>query len=264
MVVDKIVLSKNRVPVLRFIPLLFVFLCLITGVLLPFFGGYDYGLATSTRNLLLFSGMIVIAVVWNIFYYRGIQKEEIHEFELIMLLSPLATIIFAEIFLPDERSLSIFLAGLVASLTLIITRFRHHHMKIGRTAWLTIFAMILMSLESIIIKELLSVYSPVTLYFIRTAIIAVIFLLIYRPKLLDVTKQSFLLTIASAAFGVLQMVMKFYGFQSLGVVETTLILVLGPFLVYFFSAYYFKERVFKRDYFAALVVIACVIYVTFF
>jgi drug/metabolite transporter (DMT)-like permease len=59
------------------------------------------------------------------------------------------------------------------------------------------------------------------------------------------------------------MVLKFYGFQNLGVVETTLILILGPFLVYFFSTYYFKEKMFKRDILAAAVVVGCILYVTF-
>lgn len=262
-IVDKIVLSKYRVPVLRFVPLLFVWLAVITAIFVPIWGKINLPEFISVKFVLLFLAMILVAVVWNIFYYRGIQREEIHEFELIMLLSPLTTIIFAEIFLPSERSLPIFVAGLIGSLTLIITRFRHHHLKISTTTWQTILAMILMSGESILIKNLLVVMSPVALYFIRTTIIAIIFLIIYRPKLFEMQKTAYALTILSAIFGVVQMVLKFYGFASLGVVETTLILVLGPFIVYFFSTYYFKEKLYKRDIFAAAVVVACILYVTF-
>lgn len=262
-IADKLILSKYQVPVKRFIPLLFVWLAVITAVFVPLWGSIDFNELIAAKYLMLFLGMILIAAVWNIFYYRGIQREEVHEFELIMMLSPLITIIFAEIFLPSERSLPVFAAGVVGSAALIATRFRRHHLKISKTTWQTILAMILMSLESIFVKNLLVVISPVALYFIRTSIIAIIFLIIYRPKMFQISKGAYALTIISAIFGVTQMVLKFYGFASLGVVETTMILVLGPFLVYFFSTYYFKEKLFKRDVFAAAVVVGCILYVTF-
>ena len=262
-VADKIILSKQRVPILRFIPLLFIWLCIITAIFLPFFAEVKWAEVISWRYLLLFSLMILVAVVWNYFYYRGIQREDLHEFELIMLFSPLATIILAEIFLPSERSSPVFLVGLLASIALIFSRLRHHHLKIGKTVWLTITAMLLMSFESILIKELLGAVSPVALYFTRTFIISIVFLLLYRPKLFDMTRNAYALTIISAIFGVVQMVLKFYGFQSLGVIGTTMILILGPFLVYIFSAFYFKEKLFKRDIFAALIVVACILWVTF-
>jgi drug/metabolite transporter (DMT)-like permease len=262
-IVDKIVLSKFRVPVGRFVPLIFVWLAVITAIFLPLWGKINLGNFIEFRNILLFLGMILVAVVWNIYYAKGLQREDMHEFELIMMLAPLFTIIFAEIFLPRERSLPTLIAGLIASFALIITRFRRHHLKISKTTWQTILAMILMSFESILLKELLNFMSPVMLYFIRTFTIAIVFLIMYRPKLFTMSKQAFALIIISAICGVTQMVLKFYGFASLGVVETTLILVLGPFIVYFFSTFYFKEQLYKRDIFAAAVVVACILYVTF-
>jgi len=260
---DKVILARHKVPVMRFIPLLFIWLAIITAVLLKPLGGVKYDLLGNPRTIGLFILMILVAVIWNIFYYEGIQKEDLHEFELIMLLSPLVTILLAEIFLPEERNLEVLIAGIIASVALILTRFRKHHLSIGRTAWKTILAMLLMSFESILIKEMLAVFSPATLYFIRTFTIAIIFLILYRPKLFAISNIAFALTIVSAIFGVLQMVLKFYGFQSLGVVETTLILLLGPFLVYAASSVILKERLFKRDVFAAAVVIICILYVQF-
>lgn len=262
-IADKIIISKYRVPLWRFAPLLFVWLCVITAIFVPVFGSINFSGLMTTKYLALFFGMILVAVVWNIYYYRGIQKEEVHEFEIIMMLSPLITIVFAEIFLPSERSLPVFIAAIIASAALISTRFRRHHLRISKTTWQTILAMVLMSLESILIKGLLGIMSPVTLYFLRTGIIAIVFLIMYRPKLFQMPKEAYGLIILSAIAGVVQMVLKFYGFQNLGVVETTLILVLGPFLVYFFSTYYFKEKLFKRDLFAAAVVVGCILYVTF-
>lgn len=262
-VADKFVLSKYRVPVMRFVPLLFIWLAAITAVFLTRWGNVRYDLIFEWKYIAVFALMIVVAVTWNIFYYQGIQKEDLHEFELIMLLSPLATILFAEIFIPSERNVSILIAAVVASGALIATRFRKHHVHVGKIAWKTMLAMLLMSFESILIKYLLDVFSPVTLYFVRTIVIAVVFLVLYKPKLFAMTQGAYALTILSAIFGVVQMVLKFYGFASLGVMETTMILVLGPFLVYIASAAFFKEHLYKRDVFAAAVVISCILYVQF-
>lgn len=262
-IADKIVLSRYRVPIMRFLPLQFIWLAAITAVFLNRWGKLNLDVVLEWRTLVLFAVMIVIAVIWNILYSQGIQKEDLHEFELIMLLSPLATIIFATIFLPSEREWGILIPGVIATATLVITRFRKHHAKISRTAWRTIIAMLLLSFESILIKELLGAFSPVSLYFFRTLAIALTFIILYRPKLMEMPRNAFALAILSAIFGVTGMVLKFYGFQSLGVVETTMILVLGPFFVYSASNLLFKEHLYKRDVFAAAVVILCVLYVEF-
>lgn len=260
---DKLVLSKYRIPVMRFIPLLFIWLAIITAVLIPRLGRIKMSAFSDWRYVGLLLAMILVATIWNILYYKGIQQENLHEFELIMLLSPLATVVLATILLPAERNAGIFIPALIASVVLIATRFRKHHATLGKAAWRTIAAMLLLSFESILIKELLAVFSPVSLYFIRTAMLALVFVLLYRPKIFAMPKRAFVLVILSAAFGVIQMVLKFYGLRSLGVVETTMILILGPFLVYLLSAVIFKESIYKRDLFATAVVAACILYVEF-
>lgn len=262
-VADKIIISRHKVPLGRFAPLLFIWLAVITAIFMPIWGKISFEQFLTYKYIAIFIGLILVAVIWNVYYYRGIQREEIHEFELIMMMSPLITIVFAEIFLPSERSFSSFIAAIIASAALISTRFRRHHLKISKTTWQTILAMVLMSGESILIKNMLGIMSPVTLYFLRTAVIAVVFLIMYKPKLFAMPKTAYGLIIISAIAGVVQMVLKFYGFQNLGVVETTMILILGPFLVYFFSASYFREKLYKRDIFAAAVVVGCILYVTF-
>ncbi|MFA5158487.1 MAG: DMT family transporter [Patescibacteria group bacterium] len=263
-VVDKVVLSRYNLPVKRFVPLLFIWIAIITAFLLPNFGHLDLKEILTTKYITIFIAMLLIAIIWNSLYYRGIQESEVHEFELIMLLSPLFTIIFSEIFLPGEHNMPVFIAGIIASLALIASRFRRKHLQISKNTWVIVTAMIFMSAESIVIKLLLDVFSPAALYFARTAIMSVIFLIIWRPKLLNMPAKCFAYTILTAGFGVLQMVLKFYGFVRLGVVETTIILVMGPLLVYFFSAFYFKEYIRKRDIIASAVVIAAVLWVTFF
>lgn len=258
--IDKILISREKISQRIYLPLGFLLLTVITALFLPKFGNINWS-AFSFIYFLVFVLLILVAVTWNRHYYTSIQKESLHEFELIMLLSPIVTIILAMILLPNERNMHVIVAGLIASGVFVWSRFKSHHLQISLTEKGTIYAMILMSLESILIKELLNVFSPVSLYFIRTLIVAVVFILMYKPDLLIVPKKMMVLTTLSAGFGVLQMVLKFYGFASLGVIETTMILLLGPFFVYLFSYFYFHETAnFKKDLSCAVVVIACIIY----
>ncbi len=260
-IVDKIILSIYSIPVRRFIPWLFIWLAIITVFAVYVFHGSFNLEALKLNNLILFAAMIVVAFVWNLFYYEGIQRVEVHEFELVMLFGPLATIILAEIFLPSERSITTFAAGLIASSALVLARVEKKHLRLS-PYWKQLFAAtFLIALESILLKKLLVIYDPTTLYLLRTFILAIAFLIAFRPKLLQVPKSVFALTIASAFFGVVQMVLKFYGFQNIGVVETTLILILGPVLVYFLSSFFLKEKLRAKTGISALVVIACVVYV---
>ena len=88
-VADKIILGRYKIPVMRFIPLLFIWLAVITAVFLPIWGSADYSLIFSRYYIGLLVLLIIVAVTWNIYYYQGIQKENLAEFELIMLFTEL-------------------------------------------------------------------------------------------------------------------------------------------------------------------------------
>ncbi|MBD3247341.1 EamA family transporter [Candidatus Pacearchaeota archaeon] len=52
----------------------------------------------------------------------------------------------------------------------------------------------------------------------------------------------------------------YYGYLTLGVVFTTLIIMLGPVFVYIFAKIILKEKLQKRNIIAAAVIVVCVIY----
>lgn len=261
-ITDKINLSKYRVSLEIFIPVLFVFLCFITGLFMPFLGWVDVNLAYSGPYLLVFGLMIATAVVWNFFYYSGMQKEKLYEFELIITLTPLITILFAGVLFPSERHWGVLIAGLVASLALILAHLHRNHLEFDQYSLGLVICVFLMALEIILQKILLAAWSPVSLYFFRTAIILAIFWLFYRPNLKNLSGKSFWLIVLTAGFGVVQMVLKFYGFRDLGVVYTTLIMLIAPIIVYFASFLIFKEQLKKRTIFAALIILVCIVYAT--
>ena len=261
-ITNKVLLSKWRLPIKQFIPFLFIILIFVSALVIPFGFRLDTTLAFSAKYVILFVLMIASAVIWNIFFYRSMQKETLHEFELIILMSPLVTVLLAGIFLPTERNLHIFIAGIVSTLALFLTRIKKHHLQFSKAASGAFVAVVFIAVEAVILKELLAIYSPAVLYFVRVVIISLVMVLIYKPTAGAIKGKEWLVLVISAMFGVLQMVFRFFAYWKIGVVETTMILLLGPVLTYIASYFYFREKKnFVRDALAAAVVIVAIVYV---
>jgi len=257
----KYLLGKLKLPLKYYLPYVFVLITIISAFTLRLDTHIAPG-AFSLRYIILFVLMIVVAAIWNVLIAESLQTEPLCEYELIILTAPLTTIVLAAIFLPAERNIHIFLAGIVASLALIATKIRRHHLQLSKSAKRTLWAVLFIAIETILLRKLLVVYSPMILYFARVLVIAIIFLLIYKPNanVLKYRNAMGWLFIVSLLGGTM-MVLKYYALRTIGVSETTIILLLGPVLTYLPSYFYFHERRgYKRDLIGALVIVGCIIY----
>ena len=259
--VDKIILTRRQVEIHVFTPILFLFLFLLTSLLFPFLGKVSSELF-SPYYLIIFLGMLLTAIIWNFFYYRGVRSEKIHEFELIIMAQPLLTILLATIFLKGERNIHIEIAAFIAAIALIIAHIRKKHLELSKASIGLIIAIIFMSIELILIKLLLNVFSPVALYSIRTGIIFIFFYFYFKPQMFRASNINVLLILLTSFLGVVQMVSKFYGFEQFGVIYTSLILILSPLLVYIISTIFMHEHLKARTVISALVILGCIVYAT--
>ncbi len=230
---------------------------------MPFLGHIDLAIFRP-YYLVIFLLMIGTAIVWNIFYYKGAQEEKVHEFELIIMFQPLLTILLAAMFVEKNTNIHMLIAALLASLALIISHIRKKHFEISAAGWGLIIAVVFMSIEIILQKILLEVLSPAALYFVRTGIIFIFFMFFYGPQIRQVASTNALLILSTSALGVVQMITKFYGFKSYGVIYTSLILILSPILVYIISTILLHERLKARTIISGAVILGCIIYATFF
>lgn len=257
---DKFVLAKQRMKVSDYIPLLFVFLFLVTFLTLPWLGGVNEVLMFSQQYIFYFVLMVLLAVIWNIFYYQGLQKEKIIEFEMIILLTPLATVLLAALFFPEEFDPPVFWAAVIASLALLFSHLRKHHFEFDKYSLHLLLAVVLMAMEAMVQKELLYIYAPATLYALRTGLLALFFGLYYRPIMAHVNDHSFRLVFATAFLGAVYMVTKFYGFQQIGVTFTTLVLLVTPVITSWADAKLNGTPVKRRTILAFVVILLCVLY----
>ena len=259
--VDKITLTRRQVAVHVFVPVLFLFLFFFTFLLFPFLGTISPNIFTP-YYLLIFVAMLVTAVIWNIFYYRGVQMEKVHEFEMIVMFQPLLTIILATIFLRGEQNIPTIIASIVAALALAAAHINKTHLEFSTGAKNLILATVFMSVELILIKIMLNVLSPVALYSIRTGILFLFFFFYFRPDIRKIANTNAALILLSAFLGAIQMVAKFYGFEKYGVVYTSLILILAPLLVYILSTIFLHERLKIRTIISVIVILVCILYAT--
>lgn len=258
LVLDKIILSKKKLGLPVFLPLTFLLLFLFTLVLVPHFGRVDWDIAGLTNSMFLIFMMVVIAIAWNVLYYQSVQHEKVHHTELIMMLSPLVTVILAAVFFPENFDKRIFVLAIIACVALIFSKSSKEHFFTSKTSYNTFLAVILMSTEAVIIRELLFSYTPVALYAVRTFFIAIFFFLYYCPKSEQIKKAHWGMIAGSSLLGLVTMIGKFYAFSQLGIVYTTLITIIGPVIVFLASWEILGEKIRPRMIIASLVVLACV------
>lgn len=257
-IVDKWLLTRERLSIGVMLSIGFLLIAGITLFLTPFFGAVDWDQALLPNTLFLLFIMIILAIASNVLYYQGLQQQKVHRHELMMMLMPLMTILLAAVFYRENLDMRIFWLALTASVALLFAKGQKEHFFTDRGSYDTFLAVILLSAESIVIRELLYSFTPVALYSVRTLIIAVFFIFYYRPPYSRVSIKHWWMIAGSALLGVILMLTRYYSFAELGIIYTMLILIISPMIVYFASWEMLNEKIRPRVLVAAVIILTCV------
>lgn len=263
-VIDKVALSKRKIQIRHYVPYLFLYLFFFSALASPFFGYVNWSLLLSPQFIFLFLVLILLAIVWNIFYYESLKREKLMEFESIIMIAPLVTIMLSWIFFPETWQIKVGIAAIVAAVALIWSHWDKHHFTFDHYSLNLIVAVLLMATEEIIAAELLrdQVVSPVSLYALRTFVLFVFFFAYYRPRVEKVDPKSLNIVGLSGLLGALSMIFKYYGYQKVGIPFTALVTIAAPITVYVGSALVLKERQKARVILATGIIAAAIIYAT--
>ncbi len=261
-VIDKIALSQRKIPMRHYVPFLFLYLFFFTALATPFLGAVNWPLLLAPQFLFLFLLLIVLAITWNIFYYESLQKEELYEFETIIMFAPLVTIVLSWIFFPETWDVRVGAAALIAAAALVWSHWEKHHFKLSHYSMNLLVAVVLIATEEIIATELLrdGVFSPVALYALRTLFLFGFFYAYFRPALRKADRSQLNIISLSGLMGALFMVLKYYGYQKLGIPFTALVTIAGPISVYMASAWVIHERMRPRVLIAAAIIATAIVY----
>lgn len=263
-VVDKIALSKRNIALRTYVPFLFLYLFFFSALITPFLGAVNWSLLLQPQFLFLFLVMIVLAVTWNIFYYESLRKEELSEFESIIMLVPLVTIVLSWIFFPETWDVRIGIAGLIAAFALVWSHWEKHHLRLSHYSLNLVVAVVLIAIENVVVTELLrdGVFSPVALYAFRTLILFAFFFAYYRPNVTKTSRSQMSIISLSGLLGTLYMIFRYYGYKQFGIPFTSLVEIAAPMSIYIASATVIHERMRGKVLIAALITATAIVYAT--
>ena len=262
-ILEKYILSYQKVDYKTFNVLIFFFLFLISLLFFPKFGWLNSNAGTP---YFIFIGILMVATAasWNVLFARALEHEKIIEFEIIQMFQPLLTILLGSLIFATERSIYILPFAFIASIALIASRIKKHHLSFDKFSKILLLAVFLMAIEMVFIKILLAVYSPVALYCLRTFLVFLVLVIFFRPKFAGLNYKKILIMAGTAFLAVIQMVLIYASVGSEGLVFTTLVLILTPILIFIFSIIFYHEKFSFRTLLLYLIIIGCIVAVSFF
>lgn len=263
-VIDKVAISQRKIPLSTYIPFLFLYLFFFSALTTPFLGRVNWSLLLAPQFLFLFLILIILAVTWNIFYFDSLKKEKLFEFETIIMLTPLVTIMLSWIFFPETWDPRVGTVALVAAGALVWSHWEKHHFTFDHYSLNLMVAVLLISTEDIIATELLrdNIFSPPALYAFRTLILFGFFYAYYRPKTKTMDRSSLNIISLSGLLGALFMIFKYYGYKEMGIPFTALVTLAAPMGVYLASATVMRERMKAKVLVSAGMIAMAIIYAT--
>lgn len=265
-ILDRIILKKRKISIKQYLILSFFFIVIIS---LPF-AYFHWKLlpeALSLKNILIFAAVVILAIVANLFYDYSMKWEKVGNLEPARLLESLFIVLLALLFSfiineeIYERNLNVIIPAIVASLALVFSHIKKHHLSFNKYFIAAIFASLFFALELVISKLILDFYSPENFYFLRCLSILIISAIIFMPNFKKIDKKITGVVFITAAVWFAYRIILYYGYLIYGITFTTLIIMLGPVFVYAFAFIFLKEKLNWKNILAAVIIVACVVYV---
>lgn len=268
-IMEKTILKIKKISIKNY--LIVTFLGVVI-VMLPFIYLF-WGIkpqAFEFRNIIIFLVVIIFSIIANLFYLYSLKGEKVTKTEPARILEPLFVIILAIIFSflinPDlyERKLNVIIPALIAGVALVFSHIKKDHIQFNKYFTAAVLGSFFFALELIITRLILDFYSPMTFYFLRASSILLISLLIFKPKFIDIKTPIKLKILLISFFWVIYRVIIYYGYLKLGIVFTTLVIMVAPIFIYIFARIFLKEKLSWRNIVASIIIAGCVVYAVLF
>ena len=263
-ILQKVVLGKRKINIKLYQSAEFLAIVLAMLPFIYFFWKLD-ALAFELKNVLIFFLVIFFSILANLFTFYSMKWEKLTNLEPAKILEPLFIILFAIIFsfFAEElydRNLKIIIPALIAGGALIFSHIKKHHLSFNKYFIAAVIGSFFFALELVISRLILNFYSPMTFYFLRCSSIFLISLIIFKPKFKNIkTKVRWEILLIGAIWFIYR-VMVYWGYLNLGIIFTTLMIMLGPIFIYAFAHIFLKEKLNWRNILASIIIVGCIIY----
>jgi len=264
-IITKVVLREKKVNIKLFQTAAFFAAVLVMIPLLYFFWTFQPQ-ALESKNLGIFFLIILFSMIANLAMFYSMKREKVSELEPAFVLEPLFTILLAILFSflvsveLYERNLKVIIPALIAGGVLILTHIKKDHIKFNKYFLVAVAGSFFFALELVLSRLILDFYSPMTFYFLRCSSLFILSFIIFKPKFEKLNSKIRWEILAIGALWVAFRVIVYYGYLQLGVIFTTLILMLGPIFIYLFAWKFLKEKLGWKNIIATIVIVGCVLY----
>jgi len=258
-VLERFILKKKKISIKLYQVASFLAIILISLPFLYFFWKLTPE-AFELKNILIFAGIIISAVIANVFIYYAEKGEQITNLEPAKILEPLFTILLAIIlsfFIQGvyEQNIKVIIPAIIASIALIFPHIKKHHLQLNKYIVAAVLGSFFFGLELVLSILILDFYSPITLYFMRALFVFIISFLIFRPSFKPLDKKISLLIFITSAIWVIFRVIVYFGYINYGIIFTTLLIMLGPVFVYLLAWKFLKEKLsWKIQWFICIII----------
>jgi drug/metabolite transporter (DMT)-like permease len=268
-VIERLVLVKKSVSVKLYQVAQFLAIVLVMLPFIPFFWKISPDFFT-TKNILVFIGVIILSILANYFTFFSMKWERLGKLESAKITEPLFVILLSFIFsfifgtALYGRNPNIIIPALIAAAALIFSHVRKHHLKFNKYYLAAILGSFFFATELILSRLILDNFNAITFYFLRCVSILLISLIILRPKFHNnLNSKTILQILGTGAIWFVYRIIVYFGYMNLGVVETTLTIMLGPVLIYFFAWKFLKNKLTWKQLVTAGIILSCVAYAIF-
>ena len=264
-ILEKTILRVKNIGIKQYQTLGFLAIIITMLPFIWFFWRID-SQALTLGSIGILTLVIIFSIAANLFTFSSMKWEKVSNLEPAKILEPLFVIILAIIFsfIIDsklyERNLNILIPAIIAGLALIFSHIKKHHLNFNKYFIFAIVGSFFFALELVTSRLILNFYSPMSFYFIRCLSIFIISLIVFRPNLGGINNKIKSHILITGAIWVLYRVMIYYGYLHLGIVFTTLTIMLGPIFIYLFAWKFLREKIEKRNIIAAGIIIASILY----
>lgn len=241
--IDKFTLSFRHVNFRTYTAISFPLIFLINWlILLIFRPPLSLDLLTGNIFLLLIIS-ISLSIITNLLFYRALEKDQLGEIQTLDMLHNIPVIIISGIIFTDERNFAIIVPAIFASSVIIWSHWEHHHLKIAKKTWpFFIWSLTAASIGAPVSKILLENWNPISLEFVRTGVMALIFGILFSKYASKISPKSFLLLLGTNFLSSIAWILYYFSYQRSGIIFTVLIFSIQPLLVYMASLFLLRER----------------------
>jgi drug/metabolite transporter (DMT)-like permease len=263
-ILERLVLRKKKIDIKLYQTAAFLAIVISLLPLIYFFWKLDAA-AWQLNNVIIFLLVVFFSIIANLLIFYSLKWEKIGNLEPARVLEPLFVILLALVFSffaegLYERNAKVVVPALIAGFALIMSHVKRNHLEFNKYFIATILGSFFFALELVISRLILDFYSPVSFYFLRSSSIFLLSLIIFRPNFGKLnTKVRWQILITGAVWMTYRVIV-YYGYLNIGIMFTTLILMLGPVFIYAFAFFFLKEKFKWRNFAAAIIIVGSIVY----